>query len=107
MRDTAELHSVLVYIKDNLISRTDVLEMFRSFGRYFFLIRKNSSVFSMMPKGGNKIWSTADGGLPHMINFRVDDADFIPLSDQSEYEMAVIEYSHFLTIFYRWPKKNF
>jgi hypothetical protein len=47
------------------------------------------SVYSMMPKGGDKIWNTADGGLPHIVNFRIDDAEILIMSEQSEYEYAV------------------
>jgi hypothetical protein len=41
MRDTAELNSVLQFIKENLLSKNDLLHMFRSFG----------SLPSMFPKG--------------------------------------------------------
>lgn len=46
MRDTAELNTVLDYIRENLISASDLLRLFRSF----------SSLASMIPKGSNKIW---------------------------------------------------
>jgi len=46
MRDTAELNNVLDYIKENLVSTSDLLRVFRSF----------SSLASMIPKGSNKIW---------------------------------------------------
>lgn len=41
MRDTAELGSVLDFVKDNFVSKDDILGIFRSFG----------SVPSMVPKG--------------------------------------------------------
>lgn len=49
MRDTAELNTVLEYIKENLISNQDMVRLFRSF----------SSVASMIPKGGDRIWGNA------------------------------------------------
>ena len=51
MKDTADLNSVLVYIKENLVSNLDLLRLFRSFG----------SLPSMLPKGGTAIW----GNLTH------------------------------------------
>ena len=49
MRDTAELNSVVDYIKENLVSASDLLRLFRSFG----------SISSMIPKGGDKIWGNS------------------------------------------------
>jgi len=46
MRDTAELNSVLQFMKDNWITKTEMVYLFRSFG----------SVASMLPKGGDAIW---------------------------------------------------
>merc|ERR1712137_820486 len=46
MRDTAELNTVMEYIKENLISTSDLLRLFRSF----------SSLASMIPKGSDRIW---------------------------------------------------
>eukprot|EP01117_Protostelium_nocturnum_P013287 TRINITY_DN4943_c0_g1_i1.p1 TRINITY_DN4943_c0_g1~~TRINITY_DN4943_c0_g1_i1.p1 ORF type:complete len:723 (-),score=239.02 TRINITY_DN4943_c0_g1_i1:50-2176(-) len=54
MRDTAELNLVLSFIKENLLSKNDMLEIFRSFG----------SIPSMFPKGGNRIWGGEDQESP-------------------------------------------
>jgi len=51
MRDTAELNTVLQYIKENVMSKNDILTLFRSFG----------SIPSMFPKGGNFIWGDSKG----------------------------------------------
>jgi len=50
MRDTAELNAVIEYIKENLISSTDLQRIFRSF----------SALSSMIPKGTDKIWGNSN-----------------------------------------------
>jgi len=57
MKDTAELNSVLQLIKENLISKNDLLTMFRSFG----------SIPSMFPKGGDAIWGDGGDSTPDNI----------------------------------------
>ena len=49
MKDTAELNTVLEYIRENLISTSDLLRLFRSF----------SSLSSMIPKGSDAIWGNS------------------------------------------------
>jgi phospholipid:diacylglycerol acyltransferase len=77
MKDTADLNSVLGYIKENLVSNLDLLRLFRSFG----------SLPSMIPKGGDTIWgnlSHAPDDMYHntslgiMLDFRHYDTDMMP-----------------------------
>ena len=75
MKDTAELNPVFFHIKENLLSRLDLMLMFRSFG----------SLPSMFPKGGKYFWGSEDlpapdGSVNNMISF-VDTWSNINISD--------------------------
>lgn len=48
MRDTAELNPVIQFIKDNWLSKGDLMKVFRSW----------RSIASLIPKGGDAVWGT-------------------------------------------------
>jgi len=69
MRDTAELSTVLQFIKENLLSKKELMMMFRSFG----------SIASMIPKGGNAIWGNGtytpeNITLSNLLTFKGDNS---------------------------------
>lgn len=61
MRDTAELNDMLEFLKETFISRKDLLRAFRSF----------SSLASMIPKGGDRIWGSPSNAPDDDPRFQV------------------------------------
>ena len=101
MRDTAELSPMLTYIKENFMSKTDIIRIFRSFG----------SIPSMFPKGGDNVWGTANDETPdqitlgYMLTFLRSELNSKMNKDFEKVFFQIIE-RNFVEIFRSRKKKN-